>query len=81
MDGKSVNGLAVAYICLAAILLGFKLLQIDLSNLIGITENTIPNRCKNTLTSFRIRINVKLVVAIVDRQKIHLSVNSVGNSF
>jgi len=58
-DGKSPNGLAAAYIYLAAILLGVNLLQIDLSTLAGVTEVTIRNRCKDILTSFKLTIKVK----------------------
>ena len=66
-DGKSPNGLAAAYIYLAATLLGFNLLQIDLSNLAGVTEVTIRNRCKDILTSFRIKIKVKPVIIRASR--------------
>ena len=52
VDGKSPNGLAAACIYIAAILLGVNLLKIDLSNLAGVTEVTIRNRCKDILTSF-----------------------------
>jgi transcription initiation factor TFIIB len=58
-DGKSPNGLAAAYIYLAAVLLDVNLLQIDLSSLAGVTEVTIRNRCKDILTSFRLSIKVK----------------------
>lgn len=58
-DGKSPNGLAAAYIYLAAVLLDVNLLQIDLSSLAGVTEVTIRNRCKDILTSFRLTIRVK----------------------
>ncbi|HZA07110.1 MAG TPA: hypothetical protein VE619_05340, partial [Nitrososphaeraceae archaeon] len=58
-DGKSPNGLAAAYIYLAAVLLGINLLQIDVSSLAGVTEVTIRNRCKDILTSFKLIINVK----------------------
>jgi transcription initiation factor TFIIB len=58
-DGKSPNGLAAAYIYLAAVLLNVNLLQIDLSSLAGVTEVTIRNRCKDILTSFRLTIKVK----------------------
>jgi transcription initiation factor TFIIB len=58
-DGKSPNGLAAAYIYLAAVLLDVNLLQIDLSSLAGVTEVTIRNRCKDILTSFRLTIKVK----------------------
>jgi len=60
-DGKSPNGLAAAYIYLAALLLGVNLLQIDLSTLAGVTEVTIRNRCKDILTSFKLIIKVKSI--------------------
>src|ERR687890_252694 len=58
-DGKAPNGLAAAYIYLAAVLLGFNLLQMDISGLAGITEVTIRNRCKDILTNFKFVVNVK----------------------
>ena len=58
-DGKAPIGLAAAYIYLAAVLLGFNLLQMDISSLAGITEVTIRNRCKDILTSFKIVVKVK----------------------
>lgn len=58
-DGKAPNGLAAAYIYLAAVLLGFNLLQMDISSLAGITEVTIRNRCKDILTNFKLVVNVK----------------------
>ena len=61
-DGKAPNGLARTYIYLAAILLGVNLLQMDVSNLAGVTEVTIRNRCKDVLTNFKITIVVKPVV-------------------
>jgi transcription initiation factor TFIIB len=63
-DGKAPNGLAAAYIYLAAVLLGFNLLQMDISSLAGITEVTIRNRCKDILTSFKIIVNVKPSMAV-----------------
>ena len=60
-DGKSPNGLAATYIYIAAILLGVNLLKIDLSNLAGLTEVAIRNRCKDILTSFKLTIKVKLM--------------------
>jgi transcription initiation factor TFIIB len=61
-DGKAPNGLAAAYIYLAAVLLGVNLLQIDVSSLAGVTEVTIRNRCKDILTSFKLVINVKPLI-------------------
>ena len=59
LDGKSPNGLAAAYIYIAAILLGFNLPQLELSNLATTTEVTIRNRCRDIMSSFRIVIKVK----------------------
>jgi transcription initiation factor TFIIB len=56
VDGKSTNGLAVAYIYFAAILLG---VDLPLSSLAGITDFEIRSRCKDLLTSFKIAIKVK----------------------
>ncbi|MFL6318385.1 MAG: transcription initiation factor IIB family protein [Nitrososphaeraceae archaeon] len=61
-DGKAPNGLAAAYIYLAAVLLGVNLLQIDVSSLAGVTEVTIRNRCKDILTSFKLIISVKPIM-------------------
>ncbi len=58
-DGKSPNGLAAAYIYLAAVLLGIHILQVDISNLAGITEVTIRNRCMDILTNFKLVIIVE----------------------
>jgi transcription initiation factor TFIIB len=58
-DGKAPNGLAAAYIYLAAVLLGINLLQIDISNFAGITEVTIRNRCKDIFSNFKVMIKVK----------------------
>ena len=72
-DGKSPNGLAAAYIYLAATLLGLNLPQIELSNLTGVTEVTIRNRCKDILTSFRITAKVKpAIVKIRSQQLSHI---------
>jgi transcription initiation factor TFIIB len=63
-DGKAPNGLAAAYIYLAAVLLGVNLLQVDISSLAGVTEVTIRNRCKDILTSFKLIISVKPLTGI-----------------
>jgi transcription initiation factor TFIIB len=60
-DGKAPNGLAAAYIYLAALLLGINLLQMDISTLAGVTEVTIRNRCKDILSNFKLKITVKPV--------------------
>jgi len=58
-DGKAPNGLAAAYIYLAALLLGINLLQMDISTLAAVTEVTIRNRCKDILSSFKLKVTVK----------------------
>ena len=56
---KSPNGMAVAYMYLAAIFLGVSLLQIDLPNMAGVTEVTVRNRCNEILTGFKLTIKVQ----------------------
>jgi transcription initiation factor TFIIB len=58
-DGKSPNGIAAAYIYLSSILLGVNILQMDISNLAGVTEVTIRNRCKDILTNYKIILRIK----------------------
>jgi transcription initiation factor TFIIB len=66
-DGKAPNGLAAAYIYLAALLLGINLLQMDISSLAGVTEVTIRNRCKDILSNYKLRVTVR------PAPRIHLS--------
>jgi transcription initiation factor TFIIB len=68
-DGKAPNGLAAAYIYLAALLLGINLLQMDISSLAGVTEVTIRNRCKDILSNYKLRVTVR------PAPRIHLSQN------
>jgi transcription initiation factor TFIIIB Brf1 subunit/transcription initiation factor TFIIB len=58
-DGKSPHGLAAAYIYMAAALLGSSLSQVEISEIAGITEVTIRNRCKDILCNFKITIKLK----------------------
>lgn len=55
-DGKAPNGIAAAYLYVASVLLGQNVLQRDVSSIAGVTEVTIRNRCKEILTSYRLRI-------------------------
>jgi transcription initiation factor TFIIB len=63
-DGKAPNGLAAAYIYLAALLLGINLLQMDISTLAAVTEVTIRNRCKDILSNFKLKVTVKPTTGI-----------------
>jgi transcription initiation factor TFIIB len=56
---KSPNGLAAAYMYLAAILLGVNLSQIDLPNMVGVTEVTVRSRCNDILIGFKLTIKVR----------------------
>jgi transcription initiation factor TFIIB len=58
-DGKSPHGLAAAYIYMASALLGSSLSQVEISEIAGITEVTIRNRCKDILCNFKITIKLK----------------------
>ncbi len=58
-DGKAPNGLAAAYIYIAAILLDVNILQRDVSSLSGVTEVTIRNRCKDILSCFKLTVTVR----------------------
>jgi len=58
-DGKAPNGIAAAYLYVASILLGQSVLQRDISSVSGVTEVTIRNRCKEILTSFKLKITLR----------------------
>ena len=58
-DGKAPNGIAAAYLYVASILLGQSVLQRDISSVSGVTEVTIRNRCKEILTSFKLKIALR----------------------
>ncbi len=58
-DGKAPNGLAAAYLYIASTLLGQSILQRDVSSIAGITEVTIRNRCKEILTTYKMKITLR----------------------
>jgi transcription initiation factor TFIIB len=58
-DGKAPNGIAAAYLYVASVLLGQSILQRDVSSIAGVTEVTIRNRCKEILTSFKLKITLR----------------------
>ena len=58
-DGKAPNGIAAAYLYIASILLGQSILQRDVSSVSGVTEVTIRNRCKEILTSFKLKVALR----------------------
>ena len=62
-DGKAPNGIASAYMYIGSILLGQNVLQRDVSTVSGITEVTIRNRVKEILTTNRITITLRPVLA------------------
>ena len=58
-DGKAPNGIAAAYLYVASILLGQNVLQRDVSSVAGVTEVTIRNRCKEILTSYKLKLTLR----------------------
>lgn len=58
-DGKAPNGIAAAYLYVASVLLGQNILQRDVSSVAGVTEVTIRNRCKEILTSYKLKITLR----------------------
>ena len=58
-DGKSPNGIAAAYLYVSSVLLGQNVLQRDVSSVAGVTEVTIRNRCKEILTSHKLKITLR----------------------
>lgn len=62
-DGKAPNGIAAAYLYVASVLLGQNVLQRDVSTIAGVTEVTIRNRCKEILTSYRLRVTLRPILA------------------
>lgn len=62
-DGKAPNGIAAAYLYVASVLLGQNVLQRDVSSIAGVTEVTIRNRCKEILTSYKLKITLRSSLA------------------
>ncbi|HSB50186.1 MAG TPA: TFIIB-type zinc ribbon-containing protein [Nitrosopumilaceae archaeon] len=62
-DGKAPNGIAAAYLYVASVLLGQNVLQRDVSTIAGVTEVTIRNRCKEILTSYRLKVKLRPILA------------------
>ena len=58
-DGKAPNGIAAAYLYVSSVLLGQNVLQRDVSSVANVTEVTIRNRCKEILTSYKLRITLR----------------------
>lgn len=62
-DGKAPNGIAAAYLYVASILLGQSVLQRDVSSVAGVTEVTIRNRCKEILSSYKLKVTLRPLLA------------------
>ena len=58
-DGKAPNGIAAAYLYVSSVLLGQNVLQRDVSTVAGVTEVTIRNRCKDILTTYKLKITLR----------------------
>ena len=62
-NGKAPNGIASAYLYVASILIGQNILQRDVSTVSGITEVTIRNRVKEILTTNKITLTLRPILA------------------
>ncbi len=62
-DGKAPNGIAAAYLYIASVLLGQSVLQRDVSDIAGVTEVTIRNRCKEILTRYKLKVALRPTLA------------------
>jgi len=62
-DGKAPNGIAAAYLYVSSILLGQNVLQRDVSSVAGVTEVTIRNRCKEILTSYKLKVTLRPILS------------------
>ena len=62
-DGKAPNGIASAYMYIGSILLGQTVLQRDVSIVSGVTEVTIRNRVKEILTTNKIILTLRPILA------------------
>jgi transcription initiation factor TFIIB len=62
-NGKAPNGIASAYLYIASILTGQNILQRDVSSVSGITEVTIRNRVKEILSTNKITLTLRPILA------------------
>jgi len=62
-DGKAPNGIASAYLYISSVLLGQNVLQRDVSSVSGITEVTIRNRVKEILSTHKMTLTLRPILA------------------
>ena len=62
-NGKAPNGIASAYLYVASNLTGQNILQRDVSSISGVTEVTIRNRVKEILTTNKITLTLRPILA------------------
>ena len=62
-DGKAPNGIASAYLYVSSVLLGQNVLQRDVSTVSGITEVTIRNRVKEILSTHKMTLTLRPILA------------------
>tara|TARA_Y100000590_G_scaffold280437_1_gene315059 strand:- start:9171 stop:10133 length:963 start_codon:yes stop_codon:yes gene_type:complete len=64
INGKAPNGIASAYLYVSSILIGQNILQRDVSSVSGVTEVTIRNRVKEILTTHKMILTLRPILAI-----------------
>jgi transcription initiation factor TFIIB len=62
-DGKAPNGIASAYLYVSSVLLGQNVLQREVSTVSGITEVTIRNRVKEILSTHKMTLTLRPILA------------------
>jgi len=62
-DGKAPNGIASAYLYVSSVLLGQNVLQRDVSSVSGVTEVTIRNRVKEILSTHKMTLTLRPILA------------------
>ena len=63
INGKAPNGIASAYLYVSSILIGQNILQRDVSSVSGVTEVTIRNRVKEILTTHKMILTLRPILA------------------
>ena len=63
INGKAPNGIASAYLYVSSILIGQNILQRDVSSVSGVTEVTIRNRVKEILTTHKMTLTLRPILA------------------
>ena len=65
LSGKDPMGIAAAYLYISVCICGYKMYLADIASISEVTEITIRTRCKEILSSFRLKVQVKALATAV----------------